>query len=62
MNFYMNLNGIWWELFDKKGQLIKICLVSEYDLNQAIEFFKQYASRFSEEPVIRDYEELFQQG
>ena len=62
MNFFMNLNGMWWELFDAKGQLIKLCLVSENDLNQAIQFFTEYASRFSDEPVIREFEELFRQG
>ena len=62
-NHFMNLNGKWWELYDFKGNLIKLCLTSEYELLSAVEFFTEYLNGLSiEKPVIREYNEIFLQG
>tara|TARA_B100001063_G_scaffold59587_1_gene53810 strand:- start:919 stop:1170 length:252 start_codon:yes stop_codon:yes gene_type:complete len=62
-SYFMNIRGKWWELYDRKGNLWTLAPVAEHDLTQAMHFFTDYLKgRSVENPVIRDYSEIFLQG
>lgn len=62
MVHYMNIAGKWWELYDKKGNLITLCLVASHTLDQAIRFFTDYLRGLGiENPELREYTEMFTQ-